>query len=254
MTDAKFVRCRALIFSGIVLAAWPVWAQTEAPDEDEDEVPVLDSIPYEAIAQAATTDRPSLRIRPRKLQLRRSVRGFGQFGIMRFASTDSFRAVTGSSSDVMLGGGGQVTFKNGLFVQGSYERFHTTGRRVLVFENQVFDLGIDNAITVIPIQLTSGYRYAFGRRTVGYMGGGLGWYRMSEKDEFSTPSENAIETASGYHVLGGVEYPMRQWLWLGGEAQWATTTGALGDGGVSSVFDETDLGGFTFRMKVSVSR
>ena len=252
MTDPKYVRFLALTIVGVTLAGPSVLAQEEPPDEDR--IPVLDSIPYEATAQAATEDRPSLRVQPRRLQLRRSVRGFGQFGIVRFASAESFRAVTGSSNGLMVGGGGQVTFENGFFVQGSYERFHTTGQRVLVFENQTFDLGIENDVTVTPIQLTGGYRFVFSKRTVGYMGGGLGWYRFSENDEFSAPSENVRDTASSYHVMGGVEYPVGQWLWLGGEAHWAAAIGALGDGGVSGVFEENDLGGFTLRMKVSVGR
>ena len=184
--------------------------------------------------------------------LRFSVRGFGQVGGIRFTASDSFDAITGSEWGVMYGGGAQVGLSNGLFFQGSYERFEATGQRVFVFENEIFELGIDNTVTVTPIQFTVGYRQVADSKYVGYVGAGAGQVRLEERAAFSDPSEDVDETSVSYHVLGGVEYPLARWLWVGGEGQWSFVPDALGEDGVSQLFDETDLGGFTLRFKVSV--
>jgi hypothetical protein len=42
------------------------------------------------------------------------------------------------------------------------------------------------------------------------------------------------------------------WFWIGGEAQWATVPKALGESGLSAVYEEKDLGGVTFRLKLIV--
>jgi hypothetical protein len=58
----------------------------------------------------------------------------------------------------------------------------------------------------------------------------------------------------GYHLLGGAEYALLPWVWVAGEVQWATVPDALGESGVSSVFEEDDLGGTTFRVKLIFGR
>lgn len=229
--------------------------ETNRPDDSQTaSIDTLEAFPIEVSAVTAIIDRPLLVMRPSRLRLERSLRGFGQLGSVRFAASESFRAVTGSSQGLLWGGGVQFALANGLFFQGSYERFHTVGERVLVFENQAFGLGVEDTVTVAPVQVTAGYRRALNRRVVAYVGGGPGWYRFTETSEFAVQGEDVQETVLGYHVLGGLEYPVGSLVWLGGEAQWAAATGGLGAGGVSDVFDETDLGGFTVRFKLSVGR
>ena len=184
--------------------------------------------------------------------LNTSLRGFGQFGAIRFTAADSFDAVTGSSWGAMWGGGAQMAFSNGLFFQGSYERYESTGQRVFVFEDQIFDLGIENKVTVTPIQVTVGYRQPTADRIVGYIGAGIGWHRLQEEAQFSDPADNVDESKVGYHILGGMEYPVTRWLWVGGEGQWAYVPDVLGNDGISAAFGEDDLGGFTLRFKLTV--
>ena len=186
------------------------------------------------------------------LKLKTSVRGFGQFGAIRFTAADNFDAVTGNSWGPMWGGGAQMAFSNGLFFQGSYERYQSTGQRVFVVDSQVFELGIENEITVTPIQVTVGYRQPTSDGVVGYIGGGVGWHRLEEVAQLSDPAENVDETKIGYHVLGGMEYAVTRWLWVGGEGQWAYVPDILGNDGVSAAFNEDDLGGFTLRFKLTV--
>jgi hypothetical protein len=114
----------------------------------------------------------------------------------------------------------------------------------------------------MPLQLTGGYR--FNRRTrtgmparvVPFVGGGLGWHKLSETSEFATDDENVSSWHVGVHALGGAEARVTRLIGVTGEAQWSAVPGALGDAssGVSELFDETDLGGLTFRLKIVVGR
>lgn len=198
-----------------------------------------------------------------------TARGFVQASHLRFAASRSLEATTGSATGGAYGGGGQVGFGR-LFVQGSVERYQADGRRVFVLDDRVFDLGIPNRIDITPVQLTAGYRA--GSRIAAYGGGGIGWYRFAESAAFGPRSgrpdgapegamvpplgppygDDTRETRRSYHVLGGVETPLLSWLRIGGEGQWTWVPDALGAGGVSAAFDETDLGGFSLRVKLSV--
>ena len=63
------------------------------------------------------------------------------------------------------------------------------------------------------------------------------------------------ESFNGYHMLGGAEYKITRWLGVAGEA--SLDHGARRHrriGGVSAAFNETDLGGATFRFKITVGR
>lgn len=186
-----------------------------------------------------------------QIPLRTSIRGFAQVGGIRFTANDSFDAVTGSAWGIMYGGGVQVGFSSGLFLQGGYERYEETGQRVLVADNQIFELGVDNVVTVTPIQAVVGYRQPVSEKTVGYVGAGAGWYRFQEEAPFAGAGDNVDETKPGLVVLGGVEFAVTPWFWVGGEGQWAYIPEILGKDGISEAFEEDDLGGFTIRLKLS---
>ena len=112
------------------------------------------------------------------------------------------------------------------------ERYEETGQRVFVFNDQVFELGIANTVTLTPIHISIGYREVANPSLVGYLGAGVGWYTYKEESAFADPQDNVDEQAVGYHVLGGVETPILPWFWLGGEFQWAYVPNVLGDQGV----------------------
>jgi hypothetical protein len=184
-------------------------------------------------------------------------RGFGDVGDTRFAAAQSFDAVLGTHSGVVFGGGVETVLESGIFVNFRASRFQKDGTRVFVLNDQVFDLGIPTTVRVTPIQVTSGYRFKVGRRQiVPYLGGGVGWFRYSETSEFADTGEDVADTFTGYHLLGGAEWRMSHIIGVAGEAEWSTVRDALGESlsGVSSAFDETDLGGVTFRVKVVVGR
>jgi len=77
-----------------------------------------------------------------------------------------------------------------------------------------------------------------------------------ETSAHSTDADDVHATFTGYQVVGGLEMPLQRWMALAAEAQYASVPNALGKdpSGVSSVYNEHNLGGFTFRMKVVVGR
>ncbi|HXW04503.1 MAG TPA: hypothetical protein VD833_04665 [Vicinamibacterales bacterium] len=180
------------------------------------------------------------------------VRGFGHAGGSIFAAQDSFDAIAGSPFGFLLGGGAQVVFPNGAFGQVSVDRTRETGSRTLVSGTQVFRLPVDTTITVLPVLATVGYRAAATGSVSGYAGAGAGWYKLTEESIALPDGGRSSDTFAGYHVLGGAEFAISKWIAVAGEAQWATVPDALGETGISAVFDEDDLGGITFRVKVII--
>jgi opacity protein-like surface antigen len=190
-----------------------------------------------------------------------SIRGFGDAGFTVFTAGQSFEAILGRPSGPLFGGGIEVRWARNLFASVSASRFRRTGHRAFVFEGQVFSLNVPTTITVTPIEFTAGYRfrpYRIGttRNLVPYAGAGVGFHKYDETSPESAETDDVHTTHAGYQVLGGIETPLKTWLAVAGEAQWASVPNALGGAptGVSNVFNEHNLGGFTFRVKVAVGQ
>jgi opacity protein-like surface antigen len=181
------------------------------------------------------------------------IRGFGDLGATTFTAEQSFHAILGSKSGPVFGGGIEAVEQH-VFLNVRASRFRKTGQRVFLFEGEQFDLGIPTTITVTPVELTGGYRFPFWTRVVPYAGAGVGWHHFKETSEFAADDENVDDRFTGYHILGGAEVGLWRWLALGGELQWATVPDAIGSdpNSVSHEFDESDLGGTTFRFKIIV--
>ena len=81
-----------------------------------------------------------------------------------------------------------------------------------------------------------------------YGGGGLVRVEYRETSDFASSTENVRQSFSGYFVFGGVEVPIWKWIFAGVEAQYRGVPDALGDGGVSEDFGETNLGGTVLRV------
>jgi opacity protein-like surface antigen len=186
------------------------------------------------------------------------LRGFFDIGSTTFMAKDSFDAVLGSATLPVIGGGGEVVLPQNVFINVRASRYKESGRRVFVANDEIFDLGIENTVTITPLALTGGYR--FGRaRLVPYAGGGINWYRYQETDEFSDADEEVDERFTGYHVVGGAEYRIVKWLAAAGEVEWASVPDGLARnvssvGAAGGAFDETNLGGTTIRVKVVIGR
>ena len=209
-----------------------------------------------ALVAAADPAAAQSRTRPAAQSRSIQIGGYGMFGLMNFTAVETFEAVLGKSSGNIYGGGATVGLPlGGLFVDIGAWRFKQVGERVFITNGEVFHLGIPVTITITPLELTAGWKFRRrNSRLVPYAGGGVTWYGYKETASFSTPSEDVDERFNGYHVMGGVEYRVMRWLGLGGEAAWTTIPDAIGTGGVSKVFGDTDLGGASFRAKITIGR
>lgn len=183
-----------------------------------------------------------------------ALRGFGQVGLIGFTARQSFEAVLGEAYGPTLGGGVQLRFRPGLYVQGSIERFRKTGQRVFVFEDTTFPLGIPNTITIQPITVTTGYRFPVRGSILPYIGGGIGTYLLKEASPYDEPDERVDERHASYQAHGGVEFRAHRWLAPAVEAQYTTVPDALGTNGASAAFEEHDLGGWQVQVKVLIGR
>ena len=193
-------------------------------------------------------------------------RGFGDVGVTVFSATQSFRAILGRPAGPLFGGGVELGLSKHLFVSVAASRFRRTGHRVFAFQGQVFDLNEPATITITPLEITAGYRYtglgqpatraAALAKLIPYVGGGVGWHKYMETSAHSTDADDVHATFTGYQMVGGLEMPLQNWMALAAEAQFASVPNALGQdpNGVSSVYNEHNLGGFTFRVKVAVGR
>ena len=182
-------------------------------------------------------------------------RGFVDGGSTTFTAQKSFKAIFGTGTGLMYGGGGEAVERN-IFLNLRASRFRKTGERVFIFEGQEFPLGIPETVTITPVQLNGGYRFDFGSWVVPYAGIGAGWYKYAETSTFNDASENVHETFKGFQLTGGAEFRLSRWLGAAAEAEWSRVANALGqdDNSVAKAFGETDLGGTTFRVRIIIGR
>jgi hypothetical protein len=184
------------------------------------------------------------------------VKGYFMAGSVNFTAADSFDAVMGSSSGTMLGGGAEVGLPfGGLYVGVAAWRYKEDGERVFVSGSEVFPLGIPLTVQVTPIEITGGWRFRnLSRRFIPYAGAGWSSYGYKETSSFAEDIENVDERHTGFHILAGADVRLTTWLGVGGEVVWSSVPDALGTGGASEAFGETDLGGTSFRLRVNIGR
>ena len=166
---------------------------------------------------------------------------------------DTFSAVLGSSGEPMFGGGGQVRVRGHVFVEASIERFKKTGQRVFIANGKVFHLGIPDAVRIIPVAVTAGYRHDH-RHMTSYVAAGVGRYSYNERSGSSDPSENPSEHFTSYHALVGEEFGNRTWLRTALEVQFSSVPGALESSGAAAAYGEHNLGGVQLRLKLLAGR
>jgi hypothetical protein len=175
--------------------------------------------------------------------------GFGQVGVMGFTARKSFDAVFGTSAGAIVGAGGQLRVRGGLYVEASVSRFEKTGQRVSVTDGRVSKLGIPDTIRLVPVTAIVGYRIDRSNEITPYFGAGAGQYRFRETSTFADPSENTNARYTSYHVVGGVEV-RRHWAATAVEVQYVNVPNSLGKSGAAAAFGEKNLGGVEARLKI----
>ncbi len=177
--------------------------------------------------------------------------GFGQFGYTRFSAQNSFQAITGQGGGAVVGGGAEVRIGS-LFVGASIDRYTQTGQRVLVIDREVFGLGVPDTISLVPMTAMAGWRFQHQSATP-YVGGGIGTVLFKEDSLGADPSENIRTHFTSYHVVAGVEF-RNGWVATAFEMEYSRIPDAIGFGGASAAFHESNLGGVVGRIKILVGR
>jgi hypothetical protein len=119
---------------------------------------------------------------------RTGLRAFGHVGYGWFMAHKTFRAIFDQPGALWYGGGAEFRHRTGVFVQAAIQNFRQTGERVFVFEDEVMKLGISDTVTIMPVNVTLGYRTTRGRGA-SYVGAGIGRYFYKEKFEFADDAE-----------------------------------------------------------------
>ena len=180
------------------------------------------------------------------------VRAYVAVDLNVVAAKQSFDAVLGTSQLTAFGGGVDVVdiWKH-LFARVAVTRARKTGSRAFVANGQVFPLNIPLTVTMTPVEAGGGWRFVKGRVTP-YAGAAFVSMGYTETSEFAQAGEDTAERFSGQEVFGGAEFGIMKWLVAAAEAQYRRVPNALGAGGLSREFAETDLGGFTARVTIGV--
>jgi opacity protein-like surface antigen len=179
---------------------------------------------------------------------------YATYGATRFAASETFETITGTSRKSGIGVGGNVTgLWRGLFVDIAYSQRELLGERVFIDGSTVYPLGLATRITLRPIDLAGGWRFRVGPVSP-YAGAGLVSMTYRESSDFAGPGEDADERKSGALVIAGADVRVIRFVSAGGEFRYRAVQGVLGTGGVSQAFDEDQLGGMSFALRLSVGR
>jgi hypothetical protein len=175
--------------------------------------------------------------------------------LQQMSASDTFEAVTGSASVGGITAGVEVhRVWRGAFLRASMSQLKADGERIFVFDDEVFPLGIPLKVTMTPIELGAGWRFApVSSRLVPYVGAGAMWMKYSEKAEGDSGSDSVNETYSGAVVFGGVDVSVWRYVSAGAEVSWRTAK-VKNPGGALEAFGEENLGGLSMRIVVSVGR
>jgi opacity protein-like surface antigen len=185
-----------------------------------------------------------------------ALRGYGMAGGHWFTASSTFTAVTGSGSTPVFGGGLRLNIPRGPYLDVGAWRYEQDGERVFVAANrEVFRLGIPTTISMVPLEVTAGWRFPnlIGRLTP-HIGAGVTSLKYEETSDFADAAENVSDRYTGYHVVGGVEVRLHRWVGAAAEFSWTSIAEGLGDAGASKAFDEDNLGGKSVRLKIFIGR
>jgi hypothetical protein len=171
----------------------------------------------------------------------------GEAGYYSLSSASkSADAVFGSAGGATYGGSLTYAFENGFYLEGGARYFSKTGQRVFVASpsGPVFPLGFPLTMRLVPIFLNIGYRFGGRGPIVPYLAVGGSVTLFHEESTVAGEVSSQDSTKGGGQVLAGLEFGKGH-LRLAGEAAYAFVPNTVGIGGVSKVYGEKDLGGFS---------
>ena len=203
---------------------------------------------------AAQTSRPAPPASSREAYPAFAPRGFLLFGQQKFTAEQTFEAVFDKSSLSLIGGGLDLVIQRNFFVEVAFSQMKETGERVFRAGDETFRLGIPLTARIRPFEVTGGYRATNWRRVIPFGGVGFGSYSYKETSDFSAAGEDVDDSGSGFILMGGAEVRVMRWAGVSVDVHYTNVGDIIGVGGISQVFDETDLGGTAFRIRIMIGR
>ena len=185
------------------------------------------------------------------------LRAFFLFDRVSMTAADSFEAAFETSSLNGFGGGVDITrLWQGLFARAAVSRLSGDGERVVIVDGERIELGVPLEVTMTPLELGLGWRAPIGggERIAAYGGAGLLRLSYKESSPDADPGEDIDESFNGSVIFGGVDFGLSGGFMAGVEAQFRSVPDAIGEGGLSREFDETNLGGFAIRFVIGFRR
>jgi hypothetical protein len=180
---------------------------------------------------------------------------FGLYDYSTIASPKSFDAVFGKHTTTGPGVGlDVVNLWKGLFVRVDGSQSSLSGERVVVFNGEVFKLGIPLTAKLTPLEFGAGWRFA-GRpdsRMAPYVGASVISLKYKETSSFADSSENVDETYSGFGAFGGVDVRITRQLFAGVEGQYRSIKITPGPNSAAASFSESNLGGGVLRVRFGI--
>lgn len=142
-------------------------------------------------------------------------------------------------------------FGRSLFGRAGVRFNRMTGERAFVAApgQPAFRLGHPLTAEVIPVYGMVGFRFGGGRSLSPYVGIGGGITSYSEESEVAGETFTTSKTAGMGMAAAGLDLGAGR-IRFGLEGAYASAPGALGDAGVSRVYDEDDVGGFSVLARV----
>ena len=178
-----------------------------------------------------------------------------QAGYFSMSATKSAKAVfDGSTGGATFGGALRYVIRKGFYIAAGARTFSKSGQRVFVASpsGPVAKLGFPLDIRITPIFGTVGYRLFEGRAFVPYVGVGGGVTKFRETSDVTGDVREESRGKASYHALLGLEYGASMFK-VAAEGAYSSVPDSIGVGGVSKVYGEKDLGGFSVLGKVVVS-
>ena len=177
-----------------------------------------------------------------------------QGGYHSLSASQSATAVFGSTSGATFGGAARYVLYKGFYLAAGARTFSKSGERVYVAAKggPVAKLGFPLDVRITPIFGTLGYRFREGRSLVPYLGVGGGVTQFKETSDVTGDVREESRSKSSFHALAGLEYGTGM-IRFGAEGVYSSTPDSIGVGGVSKVYGEKDIGGFSILGKLILS-
>jgi opacity protein-like surface antigen len=176
----------------------------------------------------------------------------GEAGYMDLTSSrQSAIAIFGSSGGATYGGSLRYVHKSAFYASAAALYWSEKGERVFLpsASGAVSHLGFPLSVRIVPITATVGYRFRNAHALVPYLGVGGGVTQYHEESDVTGDVETQSRSNGTFVLEGGLEYgkgPLR----VAAEGRYSAVKDAVGLGGVSKVYGERDLGGWTVLGKL----